>query len=269
MKKILSLVLACLMVCTCMFAFASCDGGNKDADESDDSKTSNKTSNATKIVMATNASFPPYEYYDGDKIVGIDAEIAALIAEELGMELEIVDVEFNSIIDGVKTGKYDIGMAGMTVREDRLINVDFSNSYAKGVQAVIVKEGSAITSVDDLLADGATYKVGVQTGTTGAIYCEDDCGSDRVVQYKTGNEAVKALKTGKIDCVVIDNEPAKSYVKANTGLKVLDTKYVEEEYAICVKKGNSELLNKINAALEKYTNDGTIQKIIDKYIPAE
>ncbi len=251
MKKILALILATLMVCTCVFSLASCSKEDK------------------KLVMATNASFPPYEYYDGDKIVGIDAEIAALIAKELGMELEIADVEFNSIIDGVKAGKYDIGMAGMTVREDRLVNVDFSTSYAKGVQAVVVKEDSPITSVDDILAEGATYKIGVQTGTTGSIYCEDDCGSDRVVQYKTGNEAIEALKTDKIDCVVIDNEPAKSYVKANTGLKVLDTKYVEEDYAIAVAKDNTELLNKINDALKKYTDNGEIQKIIDKYIPAE
>ncbi len=134
---------------------------------------------------------------------------------------------------------------------------------------VIVPENSPIATVDDLLAEGATYKIGVQTGTTGAIYCEDDCGSDRVVQYNTGNEAVAALKAGKVDCVVIDNEPAKSYVKANEGLKILDTKYADEDYAICVKKGNTELLEKINAALKKYQENGEIQKIIDKYIPAE
>ncbi len=254
MKKIISLIIALVMTVSCVSVFSSCA----------------KVDETNKLVMATNASFPPYEYHDENKkIVGIDPEIAQLIAAELGMELVIEDVAFNSIIDGVKAGKYDIGMAGMTVREDRLVNVDFSTSYAKGVQVVIVAEDSPITSVDDLLAEGATYKVGVQVGTTGAIYCEDDCGADRVIQYNTGNEAVAALATGKVDCVVIDNEPAKSYVKANEGLKILDTKYADEDYAICVQKGNTELLDKINNALKKYTDNGEIQKIIDKYIPAE
>ncbi len=259
MKKIISMLIAVVMIVSCVSVFASCD--------KEEEKENTETK---KIIMATNAAFPPYEYYDSNnKIVGIDAEIAQLIANELGMELEIQDVQFNSIIDGVKAGKFDFGMAGMTVREDRLVNVDFSTSYAKGVQVVIVPENSPIATVDDLLAEGATYKIGVQTGTTGAIYCEDDCGSDRVVQYNTGNEAVAALKAGKVDCVVIDNEPAKSYVKANEGLKILDTKYADEDYAICVKKGNTELLEKINAALKKYQENGEIQKIIDKYIPAE
>ncbi len=254
MKKIISLIIALVMIVSCVSIFASCE----------------KEDETKKIIMATNASFPPYEYHDeNNKIVGIDPEIAQLIANELGMELEIQDVDFNMIIDGVKQGKFDFGMAGMTVREDRLVNVDFSSTYATGVQVVIVKEDSPITSLDVLGAEGATYKVGVQTGTTGAIYCEEDYGADRVTQFKTGNEAVAALVAGKVDCVVIDNEPAKSYVKANEGLKILDTEYAVEDYAICVQKGNKDLLDKINAALKKYTENGEIKKIIDKYIPAE
>ena len=218
------------------------------------------------LKMGTNAYFPPYEFYEGEKIVGIDAEIAAAIAEKLGMELEIVDMSFDSILSAVNADTVDFGMAGMTITEKRLLEVDFSNSYAKGVQAVIVKEGSAITAAGDLSADGATYKVGVQLGTTGDIYASDEFGKDRVTQYQTGNEAVAALIKGDVDCVIIDNEPAKSYVKANEGIKTLDTSYADEDYAICVKKGNKELLDKINAAIYELTKDGTIEGIVNKYI---
>ena len=168
-----------------------------------------------EIHMATNAQFPPYEYYDGDKIVGIDAEMAAAIADKLDMKLVIDDMEFDTIITAVQTGKADFGMAGMTVTEDRLKNINFSSSYATGIQSVIVPEGSKITTVDDLYADGAKYLVGTQKGTTGDIYAEGDFGAERVMKYVSGNEAVQALITGKVDCVIIDNEPAKAYVEAN------------------------------------------------------
>ncbi len=168
-----------------------------------------------EIHMATNAQFPPYEYYDGDKIVGIDAEMAAAIADKLGMKLVIDDMEFDTIITAVQSGKADFGMAGMTVTEDRLKNINFSESYATGIQSIIVPEGSKITSVDDLYADGADYLVGTQKGTTGDIYAEDDFGADRVMKYASGNEAVQALVAGKVDCVIIDNEPAKAYVAEN------------------------------------------------------
>ncbi len=173
------------------------------------------TEGKEELHMATNAQFPPYEYYDGDKIVGIDAEMAAAIADKLGMKLVIDDMEFDTIITAVQTGKSDFGMAGMTVTEDRLKNINFSASYATGIQSVIVPEGSKITSVDDLYAEGATYLVGTQKGTTGDIYAEGDFGADRVMKYASGNEAVQALLTGKVDCVIIDNEPAKAYVEAN------------------------------------------------------
>lgn len=168
-----------------------------------------------ELHMATNAQFPPYEYYDGDKIVGIDAEMAAAIADKLDKKLVIDDMDFDAIITSVQTGKSDMGMAGMTVTEDRLQSISFSDSYAQGIQVVIVPEDSKITSVDDLFADGATYLIGTQKGTTGDIYAEGDFGADRVMKYASGNEAVQALITGKVDCVIIDNEPAKAYVEAN------------------------------------------------------
>ena len=173
------------------------------------------TEGKEELHMATNAQFPPYEYYDGDEIVGIDAEMASAIADKLGMKLVIDDMDFDAIITAVQTGKSDMGMAGMTVTEDRLKNINFSKTYATGIQSIIVPENSEITSVDDLYAEDAAYLVGTQKGTTGDIYSEDDFGADRVMKYATGNEAVQALITGKVDCVIIDNEPAKAYVAAN------------------------------------------------------
>lgn len=168
-----------------------------------------------ELHMATNAQFPPYEYYEGDKIVGIDAEMAAAIADKLDMKLVIDDMDFDAIITSVQSGKSDMGMAGMTVTEERLQSINFSSTYATGIQSVIVPEGSKITNVDDLSADGAKYLIGTQKGTTGDIYAEDDFGAERVMKYASGNEAVQALITGKVDCVIIDNEPAKAYVEAN------------------------------------------------------
>ena len=221
-----------------------------------------------KLIMATNASFPPYEFVsdeDGETIVGIDAEIAGLIADELGLELEIEDMEFSSILTAVQTGKVDIGLAGMTVTEERLQNVNFSSTYAQGIQSVIVTEDSDIASVDDL--EG--HMIGVQESTTGHIYCEDDFGSENVTAYLNGATAVQALLTGQVDAVVIDNNPAKEYVKANAGLKILDTSYAEEDYAAAISKDNEALLKAFNEVLDKKIADGTVQKIIDKYISAE
>ena len=224
---------------------------------------------AETLTMGTNAFFPPYEYYEGETIVGIDAEIAALIAEKLGMDLEIVNMEFDAIIPAVTSGKVMIGMAGMTVTPDRLQNVNFSDTYAIGIQAVIVPEDSAIASVDDLFADGAEYLVGVQQGTTGDIYCTGDFGEDRVRRYKNGPDAVLALANGSVDCVIIDNEPAKNFVAATEGLKILESKYAEEEYAICMALDNTELLDKINAALEELEAEGKLDEIVEKYIKPE
>ena len=173
-----------------------------------------------ELIMATNANFPPYEYYENDQVVGIDAEMAAAIADYLDMKLTIVDTEFGSIIGGVQTGKYDMGMDGMTITEDRLESVNFTDSYATGVQVVIVPEDSPITDLDVLLDPEADYKVGVQQDTTGDIYMSDTAenggvGEDRVVRYKAGADAIQALITGKVDCVVIDQEPAKNFVETN------------------------------------------------------
>ncbi len=276
--KILSLILAALM----LFTLASCGaadsgketdtaadtGADTGADTAADTEEAQDEGEKPVIVMGTNAYFPPYEFYEGETIVGIDAEIAAAIAEKLGRTLKIEDMDFNSITTAVNEGSVDFGMAGMTITDERKEEVDFSSSYANGVQVVIVKEDSPITSVDDLFAEGATYKAGVQLGTTGDAYAGSDLGADRVTQFATGNEAVLALIGGDVDCVIIDNEPAKSYVEANSdkGLKILDTSYVDEDYAICVKKGNTELLDQINTAIVELTADGTIDSIIAKYI---
>ncbi len=180
----------------------------------------NVAADAPTLTMGTNAEFPPYEYYEGDAVVGIDAEIAAAIADKLGMKLVIEDMAFDSIITAVDAGKIDMGMAGMTVTEERLQSVDFSDSYATGVQVVIVTEDSKITSVDDLSAEGANYRIGVQSGTTGDLYATwdlEDEGLATVQRYNKGADAVQALVTGKVDCVIIDNEPAKAFVAANNG----------------------------------------------------
>ncbi len=219
-----------------------------------------------ELIMATNATFPPYEFVENGEYEGIDVEIAEKIAEELNFELVIEDVEFGSIIAGVESGKYSMGMAGMTVTDERKKSVKFSDTYAVAVQSVIVPAGSDIKSIDDISAD---IKIGVQQDTTGDIYATDDYGDDAIVRYKAGPDAVQALASGKVDCVIIDNEPAKAYVKANDGLELLDSAYAEEEYAICVSKNDDELLEKINDALAKLKADGTIDSIVSKYISAE
>jgi ABC-type amino acid transport substrate-binding protein len=180
----------------------------------------NTGDNLPVLTMGTNAEFPPYEYYEGDAVVGIDAEIAAAIADQLGMKLKIEDMEFDGIIAAVQSGKIDMGMAGMTVTDERKQSVNFSNSYATGVQVIIVREGSAITSADDLAKEGNNYTIGVQTGTTGDIYATSDFGDKglaTIEEYNKGADAVQALISGKIDCVIIDNEPAKAFVAANNG----------------------------------------------------
>ena len=247
MKKILAIALICMLTLTGMAM-------------------------AETLKMGTNASFPPYEFYDDEtgEIVGIDAEVAAAICEKLGYELEIVDMDFDAIIPAVTTGKIDFGMAGMTVTEERMQSVDFTTSYATGIQVVIVKEDSEITSVDDLFAEGENHKIGVQQGTTGDLYCSwdiEDEGLGSVERFKNGTDAVLALTSGKVDCVVIDNEPAKNYIAANEGLKILDTEYAVEDYAIALAK-DSELTEQFNAALEELIADGTVKAIIDKYIAA-
>lgn len=260
MKKILSLILVAAMLICGAVALSACNNGNE-------------------LVMATNATFPPYESVKNGKYVGIDIEIAQAIADKLGMTLRIENTEFDSIIGGVQTGKYDMGMAGMTVTPERQENVDFSKTYATGVQVFIVREDATYTCYEDFLnAEGTAtlddVKIGVQQGTTGDIYASDTVakwgfGEDHVIKYKNGPDAVAALLQGKVEAVIIDNAPAEAYVAANAGLKILEAAYAEEDYAICVKKGNTELLNKINTALDELIADGTVAAIIEKYIPSD
>ena len=231
-----------------------------------------KTIEAGKLHMATNAAFPPYEMIsDNGGFEGIDVEIATAIAQKLGLELVVDDMEFNSVIISVQGGKSDIAMAGLTVTDERKQNVDFTESYATGVQVIIVPEGSDIQTVDDLAND---KMIGVQDGTTGYIYCsakvaDGGYGEDHVSSYPNGAMAIEALKGGKVDAVVIDNEPAKAFVAANDGLKILDTEYIIENYAIGISKDNPGLRDAVDAALKELIADGTVKTIVDKYINAE
>ena len=253
MKKILALVLALVL---CLGCFAACGGNDADTNDGTEKEV---------LTMCTNATFPPYEYYDGDKIIGIDAEIAQAIADKLGMELVIEDMEFNSIISYVNANDNAFGMAGMTVTEDRKKTVNFTTSYAKGIQSVIVKADSDIKSIDDL----AGKKIGVQLSTTGDIYATDDFGADFVTQYNKATDCVLGLTKGDVDAVIIDNAPAKVFVEQNEGLVLLDAAYADEEYAIAVKKGDAELLEKLDTAITELIADGTVAKIVEKYIPSE
>jgi len=224
------------------------------------------------LIMATNAEFPPYEFWEGGKIRGIDAEIAEAIAEKLGLELRIDDMDFGAILAAVAAGRADMGMAAMTVREDRLENANFTISYATGVQVVIVGSGSPITSVDDLFEDGAFFAIGVQESTTGDFFATEDLedeGLATIQRFRRGADAVQALVAGRIDAVIIDNEPAKSYVAANPGLTILDTEYAVENYAIAIALENTALLAAVDGALRELIEDGTTAAIISSHISAD
>lgn len=265
LMRLLSLISAAALVLSVLSGCAGDTGtdGTSDADESV------VGASRETLVMATNAQFPPYEIYDDNgKIIGIDAEIAGLIADKLGMALKIEDMEFDSILSAVTSGKADMGMAGMTVTDERLESVDFSTSYATGHQVIIVRDDSPIASFDDL----AGKTIGVQLATTGDIYIGDDIEAGNLAdakasQYTSGFEAIGDLVNGRIDAVVIDNEPAKVFVARNEGIKILPTEYVVEDYAIAFAKG-SDLTAKVNAALEQLIADGSVKTVIDKYITA-
>ena len=271
MKKALSLMIAAALV----LSLAACGSTASSAASSEaaSSEAASETETAElstvepgKLIMSTNAAFPPYEMTtDSGEFEGIDIETAQAIADKLGLELQIDDMDFDAALLAVQQGKSDMVMAGVTVTDERQNVMDFTDSYATGIQSIIVKEGSDIASVDDL----AGKKIGTQRGTTGYLYCSDDFGDENVVAYDDGLTAVQMLNNGQVDCVVIDNAPAKEFVAANPGLKLLDTAYVEEDYAIGVGKGNTELKDAINTALEELKADGTLQAIVDKYITAE
>ncbi len=276
MKKMIALILALVMA----LSLVACGNNNTEDDTKDyasmsleELKAELTTVTEGKLTMSTNATFPPYEMLaDDGSFEGIDVEVAGAIAEKLGLELQIDDMSFDAALLAVQgdSPKADIVMAGVTVTEDRQLVMNFSDSYATGIQVVIVKEGSDIKSIDDL--EGK--KIGTQMGTTGYIYCSDTpenggYGEENVIAYDSGITAVQALVNGQVDCVVIDNEPAQAYVKANAGLSILDTEFTNEDYAIGMNKGNACLLAAVNAAMAELKADGTFQKIVDKYIPAE
>lgn len=221
-------------------------------------------SSSQKLVMATNAAFPPYESVEGNEIIGIDPEIAKLIADDIGRELVIEDMAFDSIIAAVQSGKADIAMAGLTVTEDRKQNINFSDPYTEAAQVIVVKKDSPVASPDDL--EGKT--VGVQIGTTGDIYA-GDIADATIERYSKYFEAINALNQDKIDAVIVDREPAKVFVSDSDELKMIDKEFTLEEYAIGVAKENTELLDQINASLKKLQESGEIDKIINKYINAE
>ncbi|MEE1228285.1 MAG: basic amino acid ABC transporter substrate-binding protein [Lachnospiraceae bacterium] len=265
MKKFIAIALAAVMS---MAVLTGCGGSSKSADtkeattEAASSASAAETVEKGTLTMATNAQFPPYEYYEGSKVVGIDVEIAQAVADKLGLKLKVEDMEFDSIITAVQTGKADMGLAGMTVTEDRKKMVNFSDTYATAVQSVIVPEDSKIASIDDLKGK----KIGVQLATTGDIYACDDFGKDHVEEYNKGNDAVMAVKQGKIDAVIIDDATAKEFVKSTSGLKILNTSYADEEYAAAINKDNTKLLEDVNGALAELKKDGTLDKIVAKYI---
>ena len=273
MKKIFALLLSTAMLLS-LLALAGCGSTTEETTTDDTQETSTTadftTVNAGKLTMSTNAQFPPYEMVaDDGSFEGIDVEIAQAIADKLGLELQVDDMDFDSALLAAQNGKSDMVMAGVTITDERKAVMDFSDTYANGVQVVIVKEGSDITSIDDL--EGKM--IGTQRGTTGYLYCSDTpenggYGEDHVTAYDDGATAVQALINGQVDCVVIDNAPAQEFVKANPGLKILDTEFTNEDYAIGVAKGNTALLDAINGALKELIADGTVQQIIDKYIPS-
>ena len=285
MKKFLALVLTLAMALSVTACGGSDTTEDTTTDTTDGAQTEETTGNAVsteygdftvveagKLHMSTNAAFPPYEMTTDDGgFEGIDVEVADAIAQKLGLELVVDDMGFDAALTAVQTGQSDIAMAGITVTEDRLEVMDFSDSYATGVQVVIVREDSPIQTIDDL---ANAEMIGCQAATTGYIYASDTpenggYGEDHVTAYENGALAVMALVNGQIDAVIIDNEPAKAFVEANEGLKILDTPWVEEEYAIGAAKGNPDLLGAINAAMEELKADGTFQSIVDKYITAE
>lgn len=307
MKKIASLLAAVMLLTATLAGCGNSGSGSSTTDTSSASSTASQSSTAEdssaaegetsseasateagdygefttieegKLIMATNAQFPPYELvsdgegFNGTGFEGIDVEIASAIADKLGLELQIDDMEFTSALTAVQNNAADVILAGLTYNEERDEVLDFTESYSTGVQVVIVTEDSDITSIDDLAND---KMIGTQAGTTGWAYASDTpenggYGEDHVNGYDSGALAVQALLNGQIDAVIIDDAPAQEFVKANEGLKILETPWITEDYCAAVDEGNEALLNAINNALVEMIEDGTVQEILDKYITAE
>lgn len=305
MKKIASLLAAVMLLTATLAGCGNSGSGSSTTDTSSASSTASQSSAAEdssaaegetsseasateagdygefttieegKLIMATNAQFPPYEMvadgegFNGTGFEGIDVEIASAIADKLGLELQIDDMDFDSALVAVQNDAADVVLAGLSYSEERDEVLDFTDSYATGVQVVIVKEGSDVT-MDNL----GEKMIGTQRGTTGYIYASDTpenggYGEDHVSAYDNGATAVQALVNGQVDAVIIDEAPAKEFVAANEGLTILPGNWVEEQYCAAVNEGNTELLNAINTALNELMDDGTVQEILDKYITAE
>lgn len=302
MKKIASLLAAVMLLTATLAGCGSADTGSSSAagtssttsetsvaqdssvasetyEEASTTETSDygefTTIEEGKLIMATNAQFPPYEMvadgegFNGTGFEGIDVEIASAIADKLGLELQIDDMDFDSALVAVQNDAADVVLAGLSYSEERDEVLDFTDSYATGVQVVIVKEGSDVT-MDNL----GEKMIGTQRGTTGYIYASDTpenggYGEDHVSAYDNGATAVQALVNGQVDAVIIDEAPAKEFVAANEGLTILPGNWVEEQYCAAVNEGNTELQNAINTALNELMDDGTVQEILDKYITAE
>ena len=248
MKKIIALTTAAVMVCS---ALAGC-GGQKATDDNAAEKT--------VLTMATNAEFPPFEYLEGEEIVGADVEMAYAIAEKLGCELEITNIDFDAALTGAATGKYDMAVAGITATDERRASMNFSDNYYTASQAIIVMADSEIAGAADL--EGKV--IACQEGTTGEQYLLDN--GYEIQSFKTGSEAVSALTTGKVEAVVIDNAVAKALsAEQNGATVVLDEALTDEAYAIALQLGNDELTEKINGALAELKADGTLAGIFDKY----
>ena len=247
MKKIIALIL-CLATILCLFTACSAKG-----------KTLDQVKKAGKLTVATSPDFPPFESLEGDKVVGIEVDILNLIAEELGVELEIVQMDFDSVLLGIQSAKYDCGMSGITASEDRKENMLFTTPYYNAAQVIVVKEGSSITGKADL--EGK--KVSVQTGTTADEGCTE-AGLD-VSAFAANADAKAALTTGKVDAWVVDNLTAIQMVEEGDGLVILEEKMTDEPYAFAFAFGSEDLVAAIDEVLVKLINDGTVESIFAAY----
>ena len=217
--------------------------------------------NENQLVMVTEAGFAPYEYYENGEVVGVDVDIAREIAKYLGKTLVVKDIAFDSIINEVKTGKADFGAAGISYSDDRAKNVDFSINYAISKQVVIVNNNSSITNVNGI----SNKKIAVQLGSIADTFVTEKYKNANVVRQKKYLAAIEDLKTGKVDCVVMDELPAKEIVSKNEGIKILDGSLTNDSYGMVVKKGNKELLDAINIVLQKLKDEGKIDEFIIKH----